>query len=227
MLNKVKARFLIGVGGLIAVSFMVMIGYTIGSQSVSKQTENQIRAEVNKLVTKEKQKERATVLSDELVKEFLTQYFTKVQLGENNTRIKPYMTDSAFSEEEANQNKAINQVYKDYMLDYRFESASIFVNTESNVALAEVNYQVTYVSDLSEQQQRTTQTETKTVMLSYSKVSDKLLVNQLTIWNGKLEDMKEATDGANSSIPTNYNKREQLAGDSLLLFLIGRQDDTN
>lgn len=122
MLNKVKARFLIGIGGLIAVSFMVMIGYTIGSQSVSKQTENQIRAEANKLVSKKKQEERATVLSDELVKEFLTQYFTKVQLGENNARIKPYMTDSAFSEEEANQNKAINQVYKDYMLDYRFES---------------------------------------------------------------------------------------------------------
>lgn len=202
MLNKVKARFLIGVGGLITVSFMVMIGYTIGSQTISKQTENQIRAEANKLVSKKKQEERATVLSDELVKEFLTQYYTKVQLGENNTRIKPYMTDSAFSEEEANQNKAINQVYKDYMLDYRFESASIYVNTESNVALAEVSYQVTYVSDLSEQQQRTTQTENKTVMLSYSKVSDKLLVNQLTIWNGKLEDMKEATDGANSSIPT-------------------------
>ncbi|MDW8674650.1 peptidylprolyl isomerase [Streptococcus suis] len=202
MLNKVKARFLIGVGGLIAVSFMVMIGYTIGSQSVSKQTENQIRVEANKLVSKKKQEERATVLSDELVKEFLTQYYTKVQLGENNSRIKPYMTDSAFSEEEANQNKAINQVYKDYMLDYRFDSASIYVNTESNVALAEVTYQVTYVSDLSEQQQRTTQTEIKTVMLSYSKVSDKLLVNQLTIWTGKLEDMKEATNGANSSIPT-------------------------
>ncbi|WP_074412845.1 peptidylprolyl isomerase [Streptococcus suis] len=211
MLNKVKARFLIGVGGLIAVSFMVMIGYTIGFQSVSKQTENQIRAEANKLVIKEKQEERATVLSDELVNEFLTQYYTKIQLGENNTRIKPYMTDSAFSEEEANQNKAINQVYKDYMLDYRFESASIYVNTESNVALAEVTYQVTYVSDLSEQQQRTTQTEIKTVMLSYSKVSDKLLVNQLTIWNGKLEDMKEATDGANSSIPTIQGCRTDFA----------------
>ena len=65
MLNKVKARFLIGVGGLVAVSFMVMIGYTIGSQSVSKQTEHQIRAEANKLVTKEKQEEKATVLSDD------------------------------------------------------------------------------------------------------------------------------------------------------------------
>ncbi|MHA2650342.1 peptidylprolyl isomerase [Streptococcus agalactiae] len=201
MLNKAKAQFLIGVGSLIAVSFMVMIGYTIGSQSISKQTEKQIRAEANKLVTKEKQEEKATVLSGELVKEFLTQYYTKVHLGENNTRIKPYMTDSAYSEEEANQNKAINQVYKDYMLDYRFELDSIYVNIESNVALAEVTYQVTYVSDLSEQQQRTTQTETKTVMVSYSKVSDKLLVNQLTIWNGKLEDMKEATNGTNSSIP--------------------------
>lgn len=201
MLNKVKARFLLGLGCLIVVSFIVMIGYTIGSQSVSKQTEHQIRAEANKLVTAEKEKDRATLLSDELVKEFLTQYYTKVQLGENNTHIKPYMTDSAFSEEEASQKEAINQVYKDYMLDYRFESASIYVNTESNVALAEVSYQVTYVSDLSKQQQRTTQTETKTIKLSYSKVSDKLLVNQLTIWNGKLEDLKEATDGANSSIP--------------------------
>ena len=59
MLNKVKARFLIGIGGLIAVSFMVMIGYTIGSQSVSKQTEHQIRAEAKKIVTKEKQEEKA------------------------------------------------------------------------------------------------------------------------------------------------------------------------
>ena len=191
MLNKVKARFLIGVGGLVAVSFMVMIGYTIGSQSVSKQTEHQIRAEANKLVTKERQEEKATILSDELVKEFLTRYYTKVQLGENK----------AFSEEEANQKEAINQVYKDYMLDYRFESASIYVDTEENEAIAEVSYQVTYVSDLSKQQQRTTQTETKTIKLSYSKVSDKLLVNHLTICNGKLENLKEATDGANSSIP--------------------------
>lgn len=201
MLNKVKARFLIGVGGLITVSFMVMIGYTIGSQSVSKQTENQIRAEAKKLVTKEKQEEKATVLSDEFVKEFLTQYYTKERLGENNNRIKPYMTDSAYKEEVARQEDSINQVYKDYILDYRFETAHIYVNTETNEALAEVSYQVIYVSDLSKQQQRTTQTETKTIKLSYSKVSDKLLVNHLTICNGKLENLKEATDGANSSLP--------------------------
>lgn len=70
MLNKVKARFLIGVGGLVAVSFMVMIGYTIGSQSVSKQTEHQIRAEANKLVTKERQKKKQRSYQMSLLKSF-------------------------------------------------------------------------------------------------------------------------------------------------------------
>lgn len=54
---------------------------------------------------------------------------------------------------------------------------------------------MTYVSDLSKQQQRTTQTETKTIKLSYSKVSDKLLVNHLTICNGKLENLKKLLMG--------------------------------
>lgn len=34
-----------------------MIGYKIGSQSISKQTENQIREEANKLVDKDKLQE--------------------------------------------------------------------------------------------------------------------------------------------------------------------------
>ena len=37
------------------------------------------------------------------------------------------MTDSAFKEEVARQEDSINQVYKDYMLDYRFESAKMCI----------------------------------------------------------------------------------------------------
>ena len=87
------------------------------------------------------------------------------------------------------------------MLDYRFESAQIYVNTEDNEALAEVTYQVVYVSDVSDKAQKSIQTETRTLKLSYAKMSDKLLVNQVTIWNGKLEDLKEISDGVKSSIP--------------------------
>lgn len=201
MLNKMKARLLIGLGGLAVTSFMVIMGYTIGSQSVTNHTQKQIQSEAKKLLTKEKEKEKASVLSDELVKEFLTQYYTKEKLGENNNRIKPYMTDSAFNEEVARQEDSINQVYKDYMLDYRFESANIYVNAEENEAFAEVSYQVVYVSDVSDKAQKSTQTETISLKLSYAKLSDKLLVNQVTIWKGKLEDLKESSDEVNSSIP--------------------------
>ena len=161
MLNKMKARLLIGLGGLAVTSFMVMMGYTIGSQSVTNHTNKQIQTEAHKMLNKEK--EKASVLSDELVNEFLTQYYTKEKLGENNNRIKPYMTDSAFKEEVARQEDSINQVYKDYMLDYRFESANIYVNTEENEAFAEVSYQVVYVSDVSDKAQKSTQTETRTL----------------------------------------------------------------
>ncbi len=201
MLNKVKARLLIGLGGLAVTSFIVMIGYTIGSQSVTNHTNKQIQSEARKLFEQAKEKEQASVLSDELVKDFLTQYYTKEKLGENNNRIKSYLTDSAYKEEVARQEEAINQVYKDYLVDYRFESATIYVNTEDNEALAEVIYQVTYVSDVSDKAQKSTQTETKSIKLSYAKLSDKFLVNQLTIWNGKLEDLKEVSDGTSSTAP--------------------------
>ena len=201
MLNKIKVRFLFGLGGLAVMSFVVMMGYTIGSQSVTRHTQKQIQTEAHKLLTQEKEKEKASVLSDELVKEFLTQYYTKGKLGENNNRIKLYMTDSAYKEEVARQEDSINQVYKDYMLDYRFKTAQIYVNTEENAALAEVSYQVVYVSDVSDKAQKSTQTETKSLKLSYTKMSDKLLVNQVTVWNGKLENLKEVSDGADSSIP--------------------------
>ena len=201
MLNKMKVRFLLGLGGLAVMSFVVMMGYTIGSQSVTRHTQKQIQTEAHKLLTQEKEKEKASVLSDELVKEFLTQYYTKGKLGENNNRIKLYMTDSAYKEEVARQEDSINQVYKDYMLDYRFKTAQIYVNTEANEALVEVSYQVVYVSDVSDKAQKSTQTETKSLKLSYTKMSDKLLVNQVTVWNGKLENLKEVSDGADSSIP--------------------------
>ena len=89
-------------------------------------------------MTQEEEKTKSTILSEAVVKEFLTQYFSKAKLGENNSRIKPYLTDSAYSEELSHQEESINQVYKDYLLNYCFETANIYVNTEENEVLAEV-----------------------------------------------------------------------------------------
>ena len=148
-----------------------------------------------KLVEDKQAEDKASILSSDTVKEFLTQYYTKEKLGENNTRIQPYMTESAYSQELTSQNDAMNQVYKDYILDYHFEKADIFVS-----------YNVTYVSDLKNaNQSKTNQTETRTVNLNYSKLPGKLLVNQVQVWKSGLDDLDKATPKTleeSSSVPS-------------------------
>ena len=166
MLNKLKTKALISVGAVAAT----------------------------KLVEDKQAEDKASILSSDTVKEFLTQYYTKEKLGENNTRIQPYMTESAYSQELTSQNDAMNQVYKD------------FVNQTTNQAIAMVSYNVTYVSDLKNaNQSKTNQTETRTVKLSYSKLPGKLLVNQVQVWKSGLDDLDKATPKTleeSSSIPS-------------------------
>ena len=121
---------------------------SIGQHSTAKQSRKEIELAAAKLVEDKQAEDKASILSSDTVKEFLTQYYTKEKLGENNTRIQPYMTESAYSQELTSQNDAMNQVYKDYILDYHFEKADIFVNQTTNQAIAMVSYNVTYVSDL-------------------------------------------------------------------------------
>ena len=114
------------------------------------------------------------------------------------------MTESAYSQELTSQNDASNQVYKDYILDYHFDKADIFVDEKSSQAIAEVSYQVTYVSDFKNAEQgKTKQTETRLVKLSYAKLPGKLLVNQLEIWKSGLEDLDKTGQEVeeSSSVP--------------------------
>ena len=148
MLNKVKVRFLISLASLAVVSFLVIIGYSLAQQLSAKQTESEIRAEADKIVKKNEEENKRSILTEETVKEFLTQYYTKQKLGENNQRIQPYMTDSAYSDEVASQEEAIHQIYKDYILDYRFDQAKIYIDVTNQTAIAQFSYSVIYVGDL-------------------------------------------------------------------------------
>ena len=122
MLNKVKTKALISVGAVAATSFILMMGYTAGQHSTAKQSRKEIELAAAKLVEDKQAEDKASILSSDTVKEFLTQHYTKEKLGEKNTRIQSYMTESAFSQELTSQNDAMNQVYKDYILDYHFDT---------------------------------------------------------------------------------------------------------
>lgn len=122
MLNKIKTKALISVGAVATTSFILIMGYTAGQHSTAKQSRKEIELAAAKLVEDKQAEDKAIILSSDTVKKFLTQYYTKEKLGENNTRIQPYMTESAYSQELTSQNDAMNQVYKDYILDYHFDT---------------------------------------------------------------------------------------------------------
>lgn len=190
MIDKTKQLILFVVGGLLAIAFLLTMGFSLGRQSSTKATERLIIQKAEALARDQADKEKQSVLSQDRVEEFLVQYYTKQKLGENNTRIKPYLTDSSYREELASQEEPLNQVYKDYILDYRFEEAKIYVNPTAQEALAEVAYTVTYVPDLEHKDQaQTNQVEKRTVKLTYAKVSDKLLVNQIKVFQSPLDEL--------------------------------------
>lgn len=104
MIDKTKQVIMFAIGTILIVGFFLTMGFSLGKQSVTRA--NQV--EINRLVKERHDKERASILSQELVEEFLVHYYTKEKLGENSGRIKPYLTDSAYREELARQDEPLN-----------------------------------------------------------------------------------------------------------------------
>lgn len=189
MIDKTKQIVLVSVASLALLAFVSTMGYSLGKQSVTNETRAAIKQEAKKLQDEQTKKEKASQLSQESVEAFLRHYFTKKQLGENNKRIKPYLTDSAYREELTRQEDTLQQVYKDYILDYQYQEADIYLNHASNEVLAEVSYTVTYVPDLEQKDKaQTNQVEKRLLRLTYTKLGDKLWVNHLQTYSTDLSE---------------------------------------
>lgn len=189
MIDKTKQIVLVSVASLALLAFVSTMGYSLGKQSVTNETRAAIKQEAKKLQDEQTKKEKASQLSQESVEAFLRHYFTKKQLGENNKCIKPYLTDSAYREELTRQEDTLQQVYKDYILDYQYQEADIYLNHASNEVLAEVSYTVTYVPDLEQKDKaQTNQVEKRLLRLTYTKLGDKLLVNHLQTYSTDLSE---------------------------------------
>ncbi|NQI73649.1 hypothetical protein HO590_10760 [Streptococcus suis] len=115
MIDKTKQIVLVSVASLALLAFVSTMGYSLGKQSVTNEIRAAIKQEAKKLQEEQAKKEKSSRLSQLGVEAFLRHYFTKKQLGENNKRIKPYLTDSAYREELTRQEDTLQQVYKDYM----------------------------------------------------------------------------------------------------------------
>lgn len=211
MYNKAKIKMVLLICLIGLIGFVGMIGYTLGNKLTHHQAVKQAEKSASRLLEEKAKSEADKLLSEDKVKDFLIHYFTKRKLGENNPRIKSLMTESAYNRELAEQEKAINQVNKEFIVDYIFEEATIFINEKTKEVIAETTYTVTYLSEMREGQQfKNTSRETVTTKLTYTESSGKLLVNQIVPWQIKLSNLadggqayleKQGISGSESSTP--------------------------
>lgn len=173
-LIKVTKVILIGACAVLCI----LLGYSV-AQVQQNFTHNGQKQEQIKQHKKEKEQKQAS-LSEKQVKDFLIAYYTKKDLEENRPRYKPFMTDSMYQEAVQEEDKPVNQTYKGYVVDRAFESASIYIDVEHKVALAQVQYTSTTLTEKDNRDSKGLTGTTKvTIRLTYVEQDGKLLINNI------------------------------------------------
>lgn len=172
MLDLAKIKALKIIGYILLLIVAVVIGVGVG-QSMTTSSAKKENAENQEAKSEQ-------VLTQEQVKEFLLNYYTKKDLGENRNRYKDYMTDGLYKQQIAKEEEPVNQTYKGFVIDFKFKSAEIFINQEKLQVITQVNYVNTLLDDKKnlETAQRDVLNK-KTLRLSYINDKGTLKVNKI------------------------------------------------
>lgn len=172
MLDLAKIKALKIIGYILLLIVAVVIGVGVGQSMTT--------SEQKKENAKNQEEKSEQVLTQEQVKEFLLNYYTKKDLGENRNRYKDYMTDGLYKQTIAKEEEPVNQTYKGFVIDFKFKSAEIFINQEKLQVITQVNYVNTLLDDKKnlETAQRDILNK-KTLRLSYINDNGTLKVNKI------------------------------------------------
>ena len=169
-LIKMVKGLLIGVAAVLCI----ILGYSIAQVQQNLRHNSQVQEEA-----KEKQQEQLS-LTEQQVEDFLIAYYTKKDLEENRPRYKPFMTDSMYQETVQEEQKSVNQTYKGYVVDQAFESGSIYIDKQHKIALAQVQYTSTTLTEKDNRASKGLSGSTKaTIRLTYVEKAGKLLINKI------------------------------------------------
>ena len=159
------------IGVVLVLGFVFWIGAATSAQKKAKQEAK---------TTQQETKAEGSELTQEYVKEFLTAYFNKQDLGENRNRYLPYMTEAAYNQEVNSEEEPSVQTYKGYVVDTQLKSSTIYIDQENNVVLAQVRYTQTQLQkkyDYTDAQ--TNVGSSRTIRIRFSKQAGKYLVNHI------------------------------------------------
>lgn len=171
LLNKLKIGVAIIAALLISI-FTYNLGNELGKKSVEKQFEETHNIKLEDKVEK-------TEINPAEVKEFLINYFTKKDLGENRERYKPYMSDALFNSQITEEDKAANAAYKGFIVDYEFEDSRIYINNDNKEVIVAVKYKNKHLASKDNRETAISKNYNETYRLTYVKARDGFVVNNI------------------------------------------------
>ncbi|MFM0788402.1 hypothetical protein P7J41_05515 [Streptococcus suis] len=199
----------IGLAVILAFTFGA-IGY--GTALVQSKLTSQATDTKTDRTTSDDQQASQGQLTEELVKEFLIAYYTRKDLGENQGRYKPFMTEGLYTATVTEEEQPINQAYKGYVVDQVFESAQIYLNQEKNVAIVQVQYTNKLLQEKDNREgQSISQQGSATLRLNYLSEDGKLLIN--TIDNILLSDSSGVPVTSYSDVTTPSSTTEEVVSE--------------
>lgn len=192
---------------VVAAVILFLIGYGIGGRNKTVDTSGKTKtttSQKEQTITNQKGE-----LSQKQVKDFLVAYFTKKDLEENRERYRPFMTKGLYTSEVNQEDKAVNQAYKGYVVDYVFQSAQIYIDQENLTAIVQVRYSNTLLSKKNNYDKAQTNVANETTLkLTYSKQDGKLLLNS------KEQLLLTSNTGTSSSYPDYGSLKEDSESSS-------------
>lgn len=208
MIDMEKLKLLKIGGILIGVVLVLGLVFWIGAA-----TSAQNKAKQEAATTQQETKAEGSELTQEYVKEFLTAYFNKQDLGENRNRYLPYMTEAAYNQEVNSEEEPTVQTYKGYVVDTQMKSAIIYIDQENNVALAQVRYTQTQLQKKYDYTNAQTNVgSSRTIRIRFSKQDGKYLVNHIDpilIVDSLNASEKASIPSLNKPITSTEGKKEQ------------------
>ena len=208
MIDMEKLK-LLKIGGII-IGVVLVLGFVFW---IGAATSAQNKAKQEAATTQQETKAEGSELTQEYVKEFLTAYFNKQDLGENRNRYLPYMTEAAYNQEVNSEEEPTVQTYKGYVVDTQMKSAIIYIDQENNVVLAQVRYTQTQLQKKYDYTNAQTNVgSSRTIRIRFSKQDGKYLVNHIDpilIVDSLNASEKASIPSLNKPITSTEGKKEQ------------------
>lgn len=174
MIDTFKVKWFKRVMSALALILVFFIGLGFGQMGQSSQTKENPKQTTIK-------KTKADGLTQKQVKDFLVAYYTKKDLEENRNRYKVYMTEGLYNATVSEENKAQNQAYKGYVVNYEFQNAAIYIDQRHNRVICTV----TYTNDLLQKKNNKEGAQIGVVnhtaiQLEYTRINGKHLINRMS-----------------------------------------------